>query len=552
LPPVDLGPVPLVVDLAPLSLAEGAALRPVVGGKATGLVGLTSAGVSTVDAPVAITIKPYIEHLTTTGLATTLPQLLQDRSFAGDVVVRRIVLEGDGAVSPAVAASFRESRPPGTLLRDVVDAGGVKGIIRDTPIAAATLTAIVEHLELRFGRYADSQGLRFRSSSTIEDAEGFNGAGLYESHTGFLRPPRARDDDVATALRKTWASYWGIEAFEERRLARADHLSGAMAVVVHANFPDAREVDNGVALFTILPPRSQTSRSPGGFVLEVNQQLGSHSVTNPPPGSPHLPEIDRVVVDVVDGVEQPPRIERVRASTLVLPGDVVLSDATLLRMFADARAVTTAWLAGENAGLLQTRQKTTLTLDLETRTVSAGWPALRSGVVLPSRLVWKQARPLEPATIVPDDIKTLPIPGDILARARAVTRSRCEADDVVVSAVRVTTDEGMSPDLGFALAPFVSFVVVDATADLPALGLIAGDRKSALHTAFSAVVSTTSTFDVTIADERRARLGLDRVIIDTGSVTVMAGGSITRAAECDDIRLYASPAAFLDGLLAAR
>jgi hypothetical protein len=457
-------------------------------------------------------------------------------------------------VSPAVAASFRESRPPGTLLRDVVDAGGVKGIIRDTPIAAATLTAIVEHLQLRFGRYARTQGLRFRSSSTIEDAEGFNGAGLYESHTGFLDPPRVSDDDVATALRKTWASYWGIEAFEERRLENADHGSGAMAVLVHANFPDAQEVDNGVALFTILPPPSQTSRSPGGFVLEVNQQQGSHSVTNPPPGSPHLPEIDRVVVDIVDGVEQAPRIERIRPSTLVLPGAVVLDDATLLRMFADARAVTTAWLAGENAGLLQTRQKTTLTLDFETRTVAPGWPALRSGVVLPSRLVWKQARPLEPAAVIPDDIKTLPIPGDILARVRAVTRTRCEGDDVIVSAVRVTTDDAMSPDMGFTRAPFVSFVVVEATADLPPLGLLAGARKSALHTAFSAVASTTSTFDVTIAPERRAQLGLDRVIVDAGagSVTVSAGGSITRAADCDDTSLYASPAAFLEGLLTAR
>jgi hypothetical protein len=501
---------------------------------------------------VAVTIKPYVQHLTTTSLQTLLPQILQDRSFAGDVVIRRIVLEGEGAVSAEVAAAFRESRPPGSLLREVVHAGGVKAIVRDTPIAASTVSAIVDHLRLRFGRYARTQGLRFRSSSTIEDAEGFNGAGLYESHTGFLDPPRASDDDVATALRKTWASYWGLEAFEERRLANADHLSGAMAVVVHANFPDEQEVDNGVALFTILPPRSQTTTSPGGFVLEVNQQKGSHSVTNPPPGSPHLPEIDRVVVDIVDGAEQAPRIERVRASTLVLPGDVVLDDATLLRMFADARAVTVAWLAAENAALLQTRRETTLTLDFETRTVAAGWPALRSGVVLPSRLVWKQARPLEPAAIVPDDVKTLPIPGDVLARARAVDRTRCEGADVVVTAVRVTTDDGMSPDLGFSDAPFVSFVVVEATADLPTLGLTAGARKSALHTAFSAVTSTASTFDVTIAPERRAQLGLDRVVIDTraGSATIVAGGSITRAVDCTDTSLYASPAAFLEGLLA--
>jgi hypothetical protein len=236
---------------------------------------------------------------------------------------------------------------------------------------------------------------------------------------------------------------------------------------------------------------------------------------------------------------------------LVLPGDVVLTDSTLLQMFADARAVTTAWLAADNAALVQSRRRSTLTLDFETRTVAAGWPALRSGVALPSRLVWKQARPLEPAALVPDDVKGLPIPVDVLARARAITRTRCDGGDVVVSALRVTTHDGMSPDMGFATAPFVSFVVVEAMADLPALALIAGARRSAVHTAFSAVTSTPSTWDVTMNPDRRVQLGLDRVTVDVdaGSVTVVAGGSITRAVSCADTTLAASPAAFLEGLL---
>ena len=51
----------------------------------------------------------------------------------------------------------------------------------DTPIAADVLAEIVPTLAERFGHYAPEQGLRFRSSSNIEDVEGFVGAGLYAS-----------------------------------------------------------------------------------------------------------------------------------------------------------------------------------------------------------------------------------------------------------------------------------------------------------------------------------------------------------------------------------
>lgn len=235
----------------------------------------------------------------------------------------------------------------------------------------------------------------------------------------------------------------------------------------------------------------------------------------------------------------------------MLPGAVVLKDATLLRMFADARAVTEGWLAGDNEALVQSRRRSTLTLDFETRTVASGWPALRSGVQLPSRLVWKQARPLEPGASAPDDVRSQPIPVDLLARARSVVRERCVAADVTVTGTRVRTDTGMSPDMGHATRPFVSFVVVEATAAIAALGWSSGTRRSAIHTAYSDVVSSADAFDVTIAPDRRDLIGFDGVSLDVaaGHVTVARGAVISRAATCTATTLFASPAAFLEALI---
>jgi len=77
-------------------------------------------------------------------------------------------------------------------------------------------------------------------------------------------------------------------------------------------------------------PLLMTTTEPA--VLEVNQQAGSLSVTNPPPGSSDLPEIDRVIDDGAG-----PVVVRVRPSTAVPAGAVVLDDATLLAMFDDAQ-----------------------------------------------------------------------------------------------------------------------------------------------------------------------------------------------------------------------
>ena len=545
-PPIDLRGVEPTYDLSTLSFSDSDRWRPILGGKSTGFLALLNAGVVTVDRPMGVSIVPYIEHLQTAALVPRLQAMLVDSTFTASVDVRRLVLQGPDAVPPDVLDAFRRTHPEGNVLRDLVDDGGVTGIILSTPIAPATLAAIEDALLSNFGRYAASQALRFRSSSNVEDAEGFNGAGLYTSNSGYLHPSPGQPG-VEDALRATWASYWGSEAFEERRLANVDHLSGSMGCVVHANFPDGIERNNGVATFTILPVRGQgAGATAGGFVLEVNQQLGSWSVTNPPPGSSHLPEIDRVTL--APG-EATPRIERVSGSTLLPTGEHVLDDDTLLEMFADARAITEGWLAVDDATLSGSQRRSTLTLDLETRFVTAGWPALRSGLQLPSRLVWKQARTLEPAAArVPQVVAQQPLPRDVLARARRVERRACSGARLTIAFVEATTDPALFPDMGFSTAPFTSFLVIDDAA---------GARRSAVHTAFDRVDHPVDgggswSIDVAIATDRRATLHLARVSVDDDGharVEDDVGGVVDDDTTCERTVLYAAPADFLQSLL---
>ena len=545
-PPIDLTGVEPTYELSTLSFADSERWRPILGGKSTGFLALLDAHVVTVDRPLGVSIAPYVEHLQTTGLVPRLQAMLVDSTFVASVDVRRLVLEGPGAVPADVVDAFRRTHPEGNVLRDLVDDGGVTGVILSTPVAPSTLAAIDDALRANFGRYADTQALRFRSSSNVEDAEGFNGAGLYTSNSGFLHPASGQPS-VEDALRETWASYWGSEAFEERRLANVEHLSGSMGCVVHANFPDDVERNNGVATFTVLPVQGQgPSAATGGFLLEVNQQAGSWSVTNPPPGSSHLPEIDRVTL--APG-ESAPRIERVAGSTLLPVGEHVLDDATLLSMFDDARTITQRWLAVDDAALSLSQRRTTLTLDLETRFVQAGWPALRSGLQLPSRLVWKQARTLEPAAVrVPQAVAQQPLPRDVLSRARRIERRVCAGENVTVTVVEATTDPALFPDMGFAVEPFTSFVIVDEPT---------GARRSALHTAYVSVDHPVVddarwSLDIAIDDARVATLHLAQIVIDEeGHVRVQddVGGVIDDQTTCERTLLYAAPADFLQSLL---
>ena len=140
--------------------------------------------------------------------------------------------------------------------------------------------------------------IRFRSSTNVEDAEQFTGAGLYDSYSGCLLddmdgdtagpsacdPDEADERGVFRAIQKVYASFYNDDACLERLMHRVNESEVAMGVLVHHSFPDEEELANGVAtpVFTFTP---YSTNATGDLVT----QLGAVSVTNPDGSS--VPEI---------------------------------------------------------------------------------------------------------------------------------------------------------------------------------------------------------------------------------------------------------------------
>ncbi|MCH2373284.1 MAG: hypothetical protein MK538_03815, partial [Planctomycetes bacterium] len=170
--------------------------------------------------------------------------------------------------------------------------------------------------------------VRFRSSSNVEDALEFNGAGLYDSTSvcaaddldsdtagpSLCQQFKSNERGVARGLRKVWASLWNFRAYEERAFYGIPNDRVAMAVFVSRAFPDERA--NGVA-FTGNPTNARDRR----YVVTV--QLGEESVVTPEPGV--LPEKD--VLEVENGKVE--RIIRAVPSSLLPRDNYVLSDDEL-------------------------------------------------------------------------------------------------------------------------------------------------------------------------------------------------------------------------------
>jgi hypothetical protein len=475
---VDVSTLPYTHNLRMLSAADSDTLRPSIGGKATGYLGLIAgAPTATPDSVGAITIRPDVEHVA--PFRSRIESMLSAPGFSTDVRVRALALEGilryavrfPGASDLTFRDTFLISHPTGDVLGDFARQGGLKQALRDAPMNAANLMKISDALRAQFGHYAPTQGLRFRSSSTAEDVEGFNGAGLYDSNTGFIdtsvQPATEQKQSIEWAIKKTWASYWGVEAYEERALESIDHLSGNMAIVVHARFDDASEKTNGVFLFTI---------KNGEGILDLNVQAGAVSVTNPTTTS--LPEVDRVTLKI--GATTP-TIERLRQSTLAPAGTLLLTDAELLETFARAKEVATKWLAQSNSTRPPEQHARTQVLDFEFRQVPAGWPALKVGT-LPARIVLKQTRTIEPGLRgLPMEVAALPIPKDILTRSRRVERRTCESSKVTAVVIEALTDKLANPDVGYSVVPFTASVKLTFKQAIPELNVMPIDVIDVNH-----------------------------------------------------------------------
>jgi hypothetical protein len=575
--PLDPTTLPYVIDLEREPPTRVPELRRMVGGKTAGLVILHAAGVPMPERPLAITTRAYHEHLA--ELRPMIADALIHPEFVADARVRYLLLEGrenfderfagdsDQTWVEAFAAAHSKRASKRDALAQLLARDGIKQAIRERPIdpeARATLDAA---LRAHFGHFAASQGLRFRSSSTIEDIEGFSGAGLYDSNTGFLDPAaqastKDNDKSIDWALRRTWASYWSWEAFEERNLEQIDHLAGDMAVLVHARFDDDLERSNAVLTLTLdvsddRPGDLQAAPGPRAS-LEVDVQVGALSVTNPPPelAGKVLPEVDRVLQARADG---PIRIERVARSTeLGPPGEgssYVLDDAALETLLRQTMTIAKLWLDVENQALSPARARSRVTLDLEVREVAAGWPAYASGDAAPQRLVIKQVRSLDPgpASGVAHLLEQ-PIPRDLLLFADRIEKRSCRGRGASLELLEVWTDPGASPPLGHADVPFL------ARLRLEARGLEGGDRRFNLdHLDFERVGRAGMrqggpwVLDLLLAGAAASSdaVSLDRIESSAGLLRLGRAGRVLgeEPAPCTTEVLFASPDEFLRALL---
>ena len=169
-------------------------------------------------------------------------------------------------------------------------------------------------------RFAPGVPIRCRSSTNNEDLKGFNGAGLYDSHTH-----RPDEGDLSETVRQVWASLWTLRGVDEREFHRIDHLRAAMGVLVHPNFDDERA--NGVAV----TKNPFDPRFPGVY---VNVQVGESLVTNPDPTA--VP--DELLVSAI-GPQGEPETQLIRRSSLVPPGRRVLEPGQLAELVRALAAI---------------------------------------------------------------------------------------------------------------------------------------------------------------------------------------------------------------------
>ncbi|MEC9070777.1 MAG: PEP/pyruvate-binding domain-containing protein [Myxococcota bacterium] len=496
-------------------------------------------------------------------LTSTITAMMDTSLFKKEQEVRFLLLEGQedflkehaGIEAAAPWATEFISSNLDNVLGYVAINGGLKRMIRDEPMDPETLQALEAALETQFSHLGPTQGLRFRSSSTAEDVEGFNGAGLYDSNTGFLNPELQATEtlqkrSVEWALKKTWASYWSFGAFEERRHALIDHMDGRMGVLVHPRFDDPKELANGVITLSVARLPSGTTRQ-----MVVNVQTGAISVTNPDPDNPSTPEIDRVVTTG----DETPEVERIQESSEVDKGDVILSDEELLWLFEQLSPLADAWQTQANAEHTEAESRLSLVLDMEFKRMAEGWPETASGEAHPERLVLKQVRTLDQALRVPYYIADLPAPRDILEVIGHIQQRTCAAGPFNLVTTEFYTDPGSSQLLPYDVRPFNAAVSLQVGADIPGMELKEGASIYLLHTETTTLDHPTMTGEdswdlhVIVDPETAQNTNLTEITVSPdGSWTLSHGDAVAQGEglTCDVEDLLVGPSLFLEQVLA--
>jgi hypothetical protein len=195
-----------LVDLS----KRGISSVDVIGGKAANFSELLHIdGINTPEGAFAIPFYFYSRHLKKYGLDAYIQKMVKDPRFFTDKVVKQKYLS----------------------------------VLRDSIVHSPLDPVLVKRITALFRSKCTSNSLRFRSSTNAEDIPGFNGAGLYESHTGKIE---SKTKPIDKAIKKVWASLWNIDAVEEREYFKIDHQSVAMGILVHRTF--SNEDANGVVI----------------------------------------------------------------------------------------------------------------------------------------------------------------------------------------------------------------------------------------------------------------------------------------------------------------
>jgi hypothetical protein len=168
-------------------------------------------------------------------------------------------------------------------LRTTLD--GIRELITGTArFSTAQQQAVINALSV----FDPAQKIRFRSSTNMEDAEQFTGAGLYDSFSGCLLDDldgdttgpcgcdslEANERGVFRAIQKVYASFYNDNAFLERLRHQVNESQVGMALLVHHSYPD--EEANGVATM-----EARITSSFSHYDADLVTQVGEISVTNP-------------------------------------------------------------------------------------------------------------------------------------------------------------------------------------------------------------------------------------------------------------------------------
>lgn len=260
-----------------------------VGAKAANLAACAKLTLGDMSLPVpegafAIPFYYYRQHCRDNGIDTFMQALFTDSLFAVDAAFRAHALQQ------------------------------VRDTIENAPLSKKLTEAVLDKCR-SVGSFTI---FRFRSSTNVEDVEGFNGAGLYESHSADITGGAKA---VEKAIRKVYASMWTVRGFVERDYFNIAQESCAMGILVHRGFD--REEANGVAI-------TANIYQPYVPAYTINVQIKDISVVLPPAGF----QSDQLLLHLLraDWKEQP--VVEFIAHSNVNFGDPVLSSSEVVMLSA--------------------------------------------------------------------------------------------------------------------------------------------------------------------------------------------------------------------------